>query len=170
MAVPSGWISRLLTCSKHDLSAKHTVVSLSGRLLRHLYTVSLTIALHSPSSRIFRRRRMSTSAQFSLSCWCVSLWSCWFIPRYKTTIHSGTRSHAWSSKREQWVAMILYLQIAWIVGGQCGWSSGLSCVADITNRLAVFELDLTRNGVPRNLPERSWPCSVRCEGHSLNDE
>ena len=35
---------------------------------------------------------------------------------------------------------------------ECDWSSGISCVTDITNRLVVVGLDLTRNGVSGTIP------------------
>lgn len=47
-------------------------------------------------------------------------------------------------QREEWLNTTMH---------ECGWSSGILCKRDLTNRLTVYGIDLTRNGASGSLPE-----------------
>jgi len=66
-----------------------------------------------------------------------------FAQRYVMTVfYLSTKGEAYLD-REDWLNPQLH---------ECGWSSGIYCLPDITNRLVVVGLDLTRNGVSGIFP------------------
>ena len=66
-----------------------------------------------------------------------------FVQRYVMTVFYLSTTGEDYLDQESWLNPELH---------ECDWSSGISCVTDITNRLVVVGLDLTRNGVSGTIP------------------